>query len=144
MKNKLSIIIIVAIGLSLILGCGISERLQKAVEGDPKTTKSNDGKTNPTSETITDKAIDAVADGETTGIPECDAVIQIFENESKSTEDNWVVKATRDYFVGAIKKSFRESFEQNKNDKTKMIESCKDYKTKLEKYLAEEKAKVKE
>ncbi len=144
MKNKLSIFILVAIGLSLVLGCGISERLQKAVEGDSKTTKSNDGKTNPTSETITDKAIDAVADGETTGIPECDAVIQIFENESKTPEDNWIIKASRDAAVGIIKKSFRESLEQNKEDKTKMTENCIYYKTKLDKYLAEEKAKVKE
>jgi hypothetical protein len=144
MKNKLNILVILAIGVSLVLGCGISERIQKSISGDSKTTKSSNSKTTSPDESLADKAIDSVADGETTGVPECDEVIKIFEDQSKSNDDNWMVKATRDYAVGIIKKSFRESIEKNKDDKTKMAANCKDYKSKLEKALAEEKAKPKE
>ena len=141
MKNKLSIVLILTVFASLVLGCGLSSRIQKAVEGDKSgTSKSNTGD----DKTLTDKAIDTVADGETTGVPECDEVIQLFEDQSKTKDDNWVVKATRDYAVGLIKKSFREDIEKNKSDKTKMAENCRDYKKKLDKYLAEENAKGKQ
>jgi hypothetical protein len=141
MKNNLSIVLISAIFMSLVLGCGISDKIQKAVEGD-KTSKS--GTSNGDDKTLEDKAIESVADGETTGVPECDDVIKIFSDQSKSKDDNFIVKATRDYAIGIIKKSFREDIEKNKADKVKMAENCKDYKQKLEKYLAEEKAKAKE
>ena len=41
-------------------------------------------------------------------------------------------------FSDKSKRTFRESIEQNKNDKKKMAEQCRDYKKKLEARLKED------
>ena len=92
---------------------------------------------------VTDKAIEQIADGETTGVQECDDLMKFINQQSQSPDDNWVTKGIKDYIFGQFKKSLKESIEQNKNDKVKMAEQCKDLKTKLEKRLEEEKEKQK-
>ncbi len=141
MKNNLSILLILAIFMSLVLGCGISERIQKAVEGD-KTSKS--GTANGDDKSLTDKAIDTVADGESTGVVECDEVISIIDKQMESKDDDWMSKAAKGYVFGQIKKGIKESVEKNKEDKTKLAEQCKDMKKQVMKALEEEKAKGKE
>ncbi len=141
MKNNLSILLILAIFMSLVLGCGISERIQKAVEGD-KTSKS--GTANGDDKSLTDKAINSVADGETSGVPECDEVIAIIDQQLESKDDNWMSKAAKGYIFGQFKKSIKESMEKEKGDKTKLAEQCKDMKKQVMKALEEGKAKGKE
>lgn len=141
MKNNLSIVLVLAVFMALVLGCGISDRIQKAVEGD-KTSKS--GTSGGNDKSLTDKTIESVADGETTGVPECDEVIATIDQQLNSKDDNWMSKAAKGYLFGQIKKSIKESVEKNKEDKTKLAEQCKDMKKQVDKALAEEKAKPKE
>jgi hypothetical protein len=141
MKNNLSILSVSAIFISLVLGCGLSDKIQKAVEGD-KTSKSGTSGNNDKS--LTDKAIETVADGESTGVAECDEVISIIDKQLESKDDNWMSKAAKGYLFGQIKKSIKESLEKHKEDKTKLAEQCTDMKKQVEKALAEEKAKGKE
>lgn len=140
MKNKLSIVLVLAVFMSMVLGCGISDRIQKAVEGDSKSTKSGNS-TSKGDESLTDKAIDSVADGETTGIAECDEVIQIIEDQTKNAEDGWGAKAMYGFIFAQIKKSIKESVEKNKDDKAKVIDNCREFKKQVEKALAEQKSK---
>jgi hypothetical protein len=141
MKNKLSIVLISAIFMSLVLGCGISDKIQKAVEGD-KTSKS--GTSSGNDKSLEDKAIDTVVDGETTGVAECDEVISMIDKQLESKDDDWMSKAAKGYLFGQIKKSIKESVEKNKEDKTKLAEQCTDMKKNVVKALEEEKAKGKE
>ena len=137
MKNKLNVLLVLATIVVVTMGCGgLIERVQRTATGDnssPSTSDSN--------KSTTDRVIEEVADGETTGVKECDDVIAIFAEQAKGTDDNWATKATRDYIIGQMKKSFRESIEQNKQDKDKMAEQCRDYKVQLEKQLKAEKEK---
>ncbi len=141
MKNKLSIVLVLAVFMSLVLGCGISDKIQKAVEGD-KPSKS--GTSSGNDKSLTDKAIDNVADGETSGVAECDEVIAIIDQQLESKDDNWMSKAAKGYIFGQFKKSIKESIEKEKGDKTKLAEQCKDIKKNVVKALEEEKAKGKE
>jgi hypothetical protein len=136
MKNKLSILLVSAIFMSLVLGCGISDKIQKAVEGD----KTSSGK----DKSLEDTAIDTVVDGETTGVAECDEVISMIDKQLESKDDDWMSKAGKSYGIGVIKKSIKESVEKNKEDKTKLAEQCTDMKKSVVKALEEEKAKGKE
>jgi hypothetical protein len=145
MKNNLSIVLILAIFMSLVLGCGISDRIQKAVEGDSKSTKSGDSTSKGGDDkSVTDKAIDAVADGESSGVAECDEVIAIIDQQLESKDDNWMSKAAKGYIFGQFKKSIKESIEKEKGDKTKLAEQCNDIKKNVVKALEEEKSKAKE
>jgi hypothetical protein len=141
MKNNLSIVLVLSVFISLVLGCGLSSGIQKAVEGD-KTSKT--GTSNGDDKSLEDKAIETIADGETTGVPECDEVISIINKQTESKDDDWMSKAAKGYVFGQIKKSIKESIEKNKEDKVKMAEQCKDMKKSVEKAIAEEKVKAKE
>jgi hypothetical protein len=144
MKNKLSILIIVAIGLSLVLGCGISQRIKEATGVDSKTDKSANSKSAPADDSLTDKTIDAVADGETTGVAECDEVIALIDAQIDDKDAGWMEKAAKGYALGFFKKAIKESVEKNKNDQTKLARECTDMKKQVEKALADAKAKGKE
>lgn len=138
MKNKLNVLLILPLIVFTALGCGLVQRIQRTAAGDSSNSQPVASDSN---KSLTDRAIEDVADGETTGVPECDEVIRIFADQSRSEDDNWATKATRDYVIGQIKKSFRESIEQNKGDKEKMAQQCRDYKVQLEKQLKSEKEK---
>jgi hypothetical protein len=140
MKNNLSIVLILSVFVALVLGCGLSSKIQKAVEGD-KTSKTNTSGGDDKS--LEDKAIDSVADGETTGVAECDEVFRIIDEQTNVKDDGWFAKATKGYVLGAFKKSIRESIEKNKGDKTKMAEECGDFKKQMLKALEEQKNKDK-
>jgi hypothetical protein len=140
MKNKLSIVLVLAVFMSLVLGCGISDKIQKAVEGD-KSSKSGDstsksGDTGSTSDSGTDT--------ESTGVPECDEVIKLIDDQMNTKDDNWATKAMKGYVFDKIKESIRESVEKNKGDKTQLAKDCKDAKKNVEKGIAETKDKEKQ
>lgn len=122
------------------LGCGIIDRFQRTGSEENTNSRTTNKSSNDNKSTV-DKTIEQVADGETTGIPECDEVMQILSDQMKNKDDNMASRATKDFFIGQIKKSIRESFEKNKNDKGKTAQMCKDYKVQLEKQAQEEKNK---
>jgi len=133
MKNKLTILIVSTILLVFGLGCGITDRVQKAVGGSENTST-----TTPKDKTLTDKTVDVTVGDEKIGIPECDALFDSIAEQSKATEDNYVAKATRQYFLNKIKESIKKSIEENKNDPVQTAKECKEYKAQLDKFKAEE------
>lgn len=136
MKNKLNLLIVLAV-MVFVIGCSCGNL------GNMFSDEKQTGSSPSSDKTLTDKTIETIADGETTGVQECDDFIKFIAEQSQSADDNWVTKGMRDYIVGQIKKSLRESIEQNKNDKVKMAEQCKDLRTKFENQLNAEKQKGK-
>lgn len=140
MKNKLNGLLVLALIIFVALGCStITDRVQKSVSGDNSQTP----QTSDSNKSVIDQTTENIVDGETTGVAECDDVIKIISDQSKNEDDNYLTKAAKDYFIGQIKKSLRQSMEENKNDKAKMAEQCKDFKVQLEKQLKEEQEKQK-
>ena len=135
MKNLFSLTLVLSLGIFLVLGCGLGNFGGRSSEGDRQgSSGSGSGK----DKSLTDKAIEEVADGESTGVPECDELFKFFREQSESKDDNWVTKATKDYVIGLFKKQIKEDLEKNKGDKVKMAEQCKDMKVKFENRLKEE------
>lgn len=125
MKNK-SVILILCVSIFAVLGCGITDRVQKAVEGDSNSNKS-----------VSDKVTEDIL-REKTGVPECDEVIDFFADQSKNNEDDFVSKATKEFVFNKIRQSIKENIEKNQNDKVKMAQNCKEYKAQIDKYQAEQ------
>lgn len=134
MKNKFATTLILPILLIAGLGCGITERVQKAITGSPDNTSA----AKPEDKTLSDKAVDTAVGDEKIGVPECDELFDSIADESKSPDDNYVTKATRQYFLNKIRESIKRSLEENKNDPAQMGKECKNYKAQLDKYRAEE------
>ncbi len=131
MKNKAIITIVGIIFLSMILGCGFlpsgSSESSNSQESDNKS--------------LTDKAVDTAIGEEKIGIPECDEVVEFFERELNNANDDFVTKAVKGTILNKMKEQFKKSLEENKTDKVELAKSCREFKTQLEKYKAEEASK---
>lgn len=130
MKNALALLFFLSVGL----GCGMIDRVQKTVTGSEN---KNSNKT------LTDKGVDTVVGDETTGVPECDEVMNMLAAEANNPDDNFVTKAIKATFLNKIKESIKKSIDENKNKNgtTDLAKTCTDFKRQLEKYKAEEEKK---
>lgn len=132
MKNAITLILTISMLMAVGLGCGVVKRVSG---GSSEASPSNSNKT------VTDKAVDITVGDEKTGIPECDEVVDFFRQESDSPDDNYVTKAIKATVLNKIKESFKKAIEENKTDKVEMAKQCREFKTELEKYKAEEENK---
>lgn len=132
MKNKFNFGLALTVIIFVSLGCSqITDRFnQPSSGGSGNTSTSSNGN-------AIDKTIEDVADGETTGVPECDEVMKKIADQSNNPDDNLATKTAKDFFLGQIKKSLRESLKENGNDKTKLAEQCTDLKKSLDKNIKE-------
>lgn len=131
MKN-LSVIIILCVVLFAVLGCGMVERIQNGVEEKPSSANSNSA-----NKAISDQATENVL-REQTGIAECDEVLNILADQSKSQDENILTKAAKEMAFNRIRQSLKDSIQQNQNDKERLAQTCREFKTQLDKYQSEQ------
>ncbi len=127
MKNKFAFFISLTILFVAVLGCSYYNPLQ-----------SNSNSAANDNRTMSDKAIDSTVGGEKIGVPECDAIVDFFAERAKSPDDDIITKAAREYAIGKIRESFKQSMEEHKGDKTAMAKECRDFKAQLDKFKSEE------
>ena len=132
MKNKFVFLISLAILFVSVLGCSYYNPLESS-----SNSATNDNRT------MSDKAIDSTVGGEKIGVPECDEIVDFFAEQAKSPDDDFITKAAREYAIGKIRESFKQSIEEHKGDKTAMAKECREFKTQLDKFKAEESNKQK-
>ena len=132
MKNKFIFLVSLAILIISALGCSFYNPLESS-----SNSAANDNRT------LSDKAIDSTVGGEKIGVPECDEIIDFFAEQAKSPDDDFVTKAACEYAIGKIRESFKQSIEEHKGDKTAMAKECREFKTQLDKFKAEEDSKPK-
>jgi len=127
MKNKFVFLISLAILFVSVLGCSYYNPLESS-----SNSATNDNRT------MSDKAIDSTVGGEKIGVPECDEIVDFFAEQAKSPDDDFITKAAREYAIGKIRESFKQSIEEHKGDKQMMAKECREFKTQLDKFKAEE------
>ena len=134
MKNIFASFIALSFLALLLLGCGF---------GNPFTSK--DKATTNSNKTLTDKGIDTVVGEETTGVPECDEVMDMIAAEANNPDDGYVVKAIKGVFLNKLKESIKKAVEENKNKNANatadLAKTCADFKKQLIKYKEEEEKK---
>lgn len=138
MKDRISIFFALIIVIFVALGCNLTERLQKSVTGDEKTSSqgTNDNRS------IVDKTIDVAVDDESTGVPECDQAMKTIDDEitreTAKSDDSWIVRGTRRFMFTEMKKGLRNAIKENENDansnlnKQKIAETCSDFQKKID------------
>jgi len=133
MKNKFVLSVSTAVILFSVLGCSFYNPLESG-----SNSAANDNRT------LSDKAIDSTVGEEgKIGVPECDEVIDFFADQSKSPDDDFVTKAAREFALNKIRESFKQSIEEHKGDKAAMAKECREFKTQLDKFKAEDNSKQK-
>lgn len=134
MKNKFGLTFTFSILLISILGCSSYNPL--AGRSDEPKNSSNTAKTADNS--IVDSTVESTVGGTTTGVAECDELLTSISDQSKNQNDDYVSKATREFFLNRIRDSVKKSLEENKSDKVGMAKNCADFKNQLVKFKAEE------
>ena len=139
MKNKFGLTFGLAILLISILGCSFYNPLAGRSDAPPN----KNSKQNSTEDkTLAEKAVDTTVGEDAIGVPECDELLDSISESSKNQSDDYVSKATREFFLNRIRESVKKSIEENKSDKVAMAKNCRDYKKQLNKFKAEEDSKT--
>ena len=137
MKNKFSLMFVFSILLITILGCSSYNPLA----GRSDEPKNNTDTVKTADNSVVDSTIESTVGGTTTGVAECDELLTLISDQSKNHNDDYVSKATREFFLNRIRDSVKKSLEENKGDKKEMAKNCADFKKQLEKFKAEEDSK---
>lgn len=116
-----------------LIGCGLSERLEKAVDNSniqvANLTKSNGGA--ETNKTLPETAADEMAN-EKVGIPECDALIDSFAATNKNENEGYLEKARRQFLENTIREELKKNIRVNRNNKEAMAATCVQLKEQLD------------
>ena len=116
--------------LTLILGCSFYKSTpEPSIKKDTNVPKDKD---------LSEKVVDETFGEEKIGVPECDELLDFFADQTRTNDDNYIVKAFREYYLNNIRESLKKSIAENKNDPKEMAQECKKLKVKLDKYKAEE------
>jgi hypothetical protein len=127
MKNKSVLLVSFTILLVSVLGCSFYNPLESSSSNSADSNK-----------TLSDRAIDSTVGNEKIGIPECDEILDFFAKQSESPDEDFVTKAARQYALNKIRESFKQTIEENKGDPVKTAKECREVKTQLDKFKAEE------
>ena len=134
MKNKFALTTFLPIVLFIVLGCGVSDQVQKAVTGSSE--NANTSNSNASNKAIVDKALDTAFGGDKIGVAECDELYDYLADLlTKNENENFAAKAARQYFLNRIREQIKTSIEQNKNDKAQMAKDCKDYRRQIDAFI---------
>lgn len=134
MKNRITLFVVCVVLLTVVLGCSSI---------NPLSEKSTTTSPSASNKSLTDKGVDAVVGEETTGIPECDEVMNLIAAETNNPDDGYIVKAGKAVFLNKIKESVRRSIEEAKsnNGKAELVKTCGEFKTQLRKFKTEQETK---
>lgn len=104
MKNKFTVLIAFLIILTVGLGCSYFQKSTSSSD--------NSGSTNS-------------SDSTKTGVAECDEFLDLLNSDSKKPDEDFVTKKIREYAIDFARETIRKNIEENKGDKTKIVEGCK-------------------
>ena len=146
MKNTFTTLVaIAAVAISAIACSTIGKGLDKVRGKDAgtPTTSSSPSVSTSSNKSLQDKAIDTVVGEDSTGVPECDDAIAFITDQMNDSDDGYIAKSAKQVILNGIKAKIKESLEQNKTDKTKAADACRQMKEQMVKNKAEEDKKKK-
>lgn len=115
----------IAIILPLVLGCGLADRVQKAV-----TESGSNASTAPavnSNKSLTDQAIDTAVGEKKIGIAECDEALEILAAQANDPNDNFVTKAVKKTALNTFRDQLKQQLENNKTDPKELAKFCKEF-----------------
>ena len=128
MRNKL---FLVAVILPFILGCGIGDRVQRAITEEPATNVNGTAANVNANKSLTDKAVDTAVGGQKIGIQECDEAMDILEAQANNPDDNFVTKAVKKTALNTFRDQLKQQVEQNPTNKGEVAKFCREFRNNL-------------
>jgi hypothetical protein len=113
MKNNITIIAALFLLLTIGFGCSFLNNSSPGGGNSP-----NGGSTNSTDPNLNAK----------TGVAECDELIDLLNKDKSDPNDNFVTRKIKEYAIDFAKESIKKNIDENKGDKQKIADGCKDAK----------------
>lgn len=126
-----NLILVMLCGIFLVVGCS---RIGKSFSGGGSSGRDVNGPAGSPTADLSE---------ETTGVPECDEVMNMLSAEANNPDDGYIAKAIKATFLNKVRENVKKSIEENKADKVALAKNCKDFRAQLEKYKADENANKK-
>lgn len=136
MKNNLTGFIALLLVLSIGLGCG--NLIPKEIVGEPDQKETNRSAEDSGSKNQEDSVS---PDNAKTGVAECDEFLDLLNEDAKKPDEDVISRKVREYVIDIAKESIKKNIEENKGDKQKIAEGCKQAKEEYLKKKAEDKSK---
>lgn len=114
MKNKISVLAALFLLLTIGFGCSFIDGLRSgggsSNSSDPSSSPGNSSNPN---------------DSAKTGVAECDEFLDLLNNDSKKSDEDFMTRKIREYAIDFAKESIKKNIEENKGDKQKIADGCK-------------------
>lgn len=127
-KNKFAAVMAAGVLLMSVLGCGL---IRSGGSADKPAAETN--------RTTSDDIVDSTVGRSNVGIPECDQVLDTIEAELKNPDDNFLIRAAKATILNQIKDAIKQAIQENPADKEQLAKTCRDFKTEVDRALAEQK-----
>jgi hypothetical protein len=119
MKNKITLCAALLLLLTIGFGCSFIDKATSSGSSDNSTT------TNPSNSSTNSSSPN---DPSKTGVAECDEFLDLLTNEQKKPDEDFVTRKIREYAIDFAKESIKKNIEENKGDKTKIAQGCREAK----------------
>jgi hypothetical protein len=119
MKNNITILAALFLLLTVGIACSF---LDNVTSGGNSSNGAGNSTTNSTDPNAAAK----------TGVAECDDLIDLLNRDKSDPNDNFVTRKIKEYAIDFAKESIKKNIEENKGDKQKIADGCKEAK---EEYL---------
>ena len=116
MKNNITIPAALFLLLTIGFGCSF---LDGVTSGGNSSNTSGNSSTNSS---------DPNASAQT-GVAECDELINILNKDKSDPNDDFLTRKIKEYAIDFAKESIKKNIEENKGDKQKIADGCKEAKT---------------
>lgn len=111
MKNNITIIAALFLLLTVGFGCSYIDSLSKGGGGSSNTSSTNSADANLAAKT---------------GVAECDELIDLLNKDKSDPNDDFFTRKIKEYAIDFAKESIKKNIEENKGDKTKIAQGCKE------------------
>jgi len=134
MRNTLAAFLSAAALFAAVLGCGSINPFNESGKTDTPANRpaSNSVQTNSNTGTSPNANIEVGK----TGVRECDELVDSLAIHTDNPDDNFAVRAAKNYAVSSIKGSVKQAIEDNKSNLGEMTKRCQDIKRELDRAIA--------
>jgi len=131
MKGLFSKLVVLSFVLFVVFGCNLSERIQKAVQGDKQNNSSNQAQSNSDnySNSSAEDTEKENLELKKTGIPECDELVDVLVNKNKENPDeeqSWQNRAFEEVIKRQVYDQLnKDNANKSPKEKAEMAKGCK-------------------
>ncbi len=136
MRNTLAAGLSAAILCFAVLGCGSINPFAESGKSNTPANRPGSSAIQTNTNTIANTNANANLEVGKTGVRECDELVDSLAIHTDNPDDNFAVRAAKNYAMRSIRDSVKQAIEDNKNNLSDLTRRCQDIKLELDRAKA--------